>query len=190
MAQHRFRTVAIVGAWRPTREQACQDALRARLARPDAASPDGLCWRVPGKIERAVGRQRTDRAARAFTLCLPLAVKRSRHERAAEIRHHRQRRRLRSPPEIGGEHDGRPGRPRRADRLDRGGARVRHGRAAGRLDRARRLRRADGAVVAARRQGAPQSDDRHRLGQAAAAARRRRSTSASPRSPACGGSGR
>ena len=52
MAQHRFRTVAIVGEWRATRQQACRDALRARQAEPDGASPDGVHWLVPGTIEK------------------------------------------------------------------------------------------------------------------------------------------
>lgn len=52
MAQHRFRTVAIVGEWRTTHEQACHDALKARQAHPDPASPDGVSWRVPGTIEK------------------------------------------------------------------------------------------------------------------------------------------
>lgn len=52
MAQHRYRTVAIVGEWRATRQQACRDALKARQAEPDGASPDGVHWLVPGTIEK------------------------------------------------------------------------------------------------------------------------------------------
>jgi hypothetical protein len=51
MAQHRFRTVALVGEWRPTRREACEDAFRARQARPDDRAPDALIWAVPGVIE-------------------------------------------------------------------------------------------------------------------------------------------
>lgn len=51
MAQHRFRTAALVGEWRPTYHQACQDALRAKQARPDECAPDNMVWTVPGEIE-------------------------------------------------------------------------------------------------------------------------------------------
>ena len=51
MTQHRFRTVALVGEWRPTYRQACEDALRTRQARSDARAPDRLVWTVPGEIE-------------------------------------------------------------------------------------------------------------------------------------------
>jgi hypothetical protein len=51
MMRHRFRTATIVGKWWPTREQACEDALRAGQARRDPDSPDGLRWTVPGEIE-------------------------------------------------------------------------------------------------------------------------------------------
>lgn len=57
MAQHRFRTAAIIGEWRPTREQACQDALKARQAL-SAARPDDVHWLVPGTIERDGPRAR------------------------------------------------------------------------------------------------------------------------------------
>ena len=52
MAQHRFRTAAIIGEWRASREQAFQDALRARQALFDETCPDGVHWLVPGRIER------------------------------------------------------------------------------------------------------------------------------------------
>ncbi len=51
MTQHRFRTTAIIGEWRPTREEACQDALKAGLARADQREPDGVSWNVPLEIE-------------------------------------------------------------------------------------------------------------------------------------------
>ena len=51
MTQHRFRTVALVGEWRPTYRQACEDALKARQARADARAPERLIWAVPGEIE-------------------------------------------------------------------------------------------------------------------------------------------
>jgi hypothetical protein len=49
--QHRFRTAALVGEWRETRQLACEDALRARQARPDEREPDQVVWTVPGEIE-------------------------------------------------------------------------------------------------------------------------------------------
>ena len=97
----------------------------------------------------------------------------------------------RPAPALGGQRDDGRRRPRRPVRLGRRRARLRHGRAA---RRALRALLACGVpmvpVVAARRQGPPQPDDRDRLGRAAAAAAGDRSTSASPRSPACGESGR
>ena len=51
MTQHRFRTAALVGEWRPTHSQACRDALKARQARPDEGAPDHMIWAVPGEIE-------------------------------------------------------------------------------------------------------------------------------------------
>ena len=51
MAQHRFRTAALIGEWRPTRREACEDAFRTRQANPDAGSPDQPIWTVPGEIE-------------------------------------------------------------------------------------------------------------------------------------------
>ena len=51
MTQHRFRTAALIGQWRPTYRQACEDALRARQARLDECAPDRVIWAVPGTIE-------------------------------------------------------------------------------------------------------------------------------------------
>jgi hypothetical protein len=51
MTPHRFRTAALVGEWRPTYRQACQDALRTKQARPDERAPDDIVWAVPGEIE-------------------------------------------------------------------------------------------------------------------------------------------
>ena len=51
MVQHRYRTAAFLGRWHPTRRQACQDALRAGVARPGASGRDRLIWLVPGEIE-------------------------------------------------------------------------------------------------------------------------------------------
>ena len=51
MIRHRYRTVALVGAWRHSRGEAVQDALRAGQARHDDRAPDGAAWAVPGEIE-------------------------------------------------------------------------------------------------------------------------------------------
>jgi hypothetical protein len=51
MAQHRFRTAALIGEWRPTRREACEDAFRTKQAYPDTRSPDRPIWAVPGMIE-------------------------------------------------------------------------------------------------------------------------------------------
>ena len=51
MMQHRFRTAALVGEWRLTRQQAYEDALRARQAQRHRHAPDGIRWIVPGEIE-------------------------------------------------------------------------------------------------------------------------------------------
>jgi len=49
---YRYRTKALVGPWRPTRQQAIEDALRAGQARSDTASGPDVNWRVEGEIER------------------------------------------------------------------------------------------------------------------------------------------
>jgi hypothetical protein len=51
MAQHRYRTATILGRWCSTRDEACQDALRAGQARLKDNLPDNLLWAVPGEIE-------------------------------------------------------------------------------------------------------------------------------------------
>jgi len=55
MIRHRFRTAVLIGEWRPTRRQACDDALRARQAHGDARAPDRMIWAVPGVIESDCG---------------------------------------------------------------------------------------------------------------------------------------
>ena len=51
MAQHRFRTCALIGEWRATYNLACEDALRARQARRDEYARNRVIWMVPGEIE-------------------------------------------------------------------------------------------------------------------------------------------
>jgi hypothetical protein len=50
LARYRYRTSAIVGPWRRTREQAAADAVNARQARWDETGAQ-LRWTVPGDIE-------------------------------------------------------------------------------------------------------------------------------------------
>jgi len=63
MAQYRYRTVALVGEWRTTREHACLDAMKARQCRVADGRRDGIEWLVPGRIEtnrmNALGVART-----------------------------------------------------------------------------------------------------------------------------------
>jgi hypothetical protein len=56
MAQHRYRTSALIGEWRSTREEACRDAMKAGLARPDPTQPDGVSWAMPVEIEKTSAR--------------------------------------------------------------------------------------------------------------------------------------
>ena len=50
MALYRYRTCAILGPWRRSREEAVADAVKARQAKWDEG--DGrLDWLVPGEIE-------------------------------------------------------------------------------------------------------------------------------------------
>jgi hypothetical protein len=49
--RYRYRTAAIAGPWRATRERALADAVKARQAEADASQPDGVRWRLPGRIE-------------------------------------------------------------------------------------------------------------------------------------------
>jgi len=47
----RYRTSVLVGPWRPTAGQAAQDAIIHGQAIRDESKPNGLAWRVPGRIE-------------------------------------------------------------------------------------------------------------------------------------------
>lgn len=51
LVRFRYRTGAIVGPWRNTREAALGDAVKAGQARIDETQADGVRWTVPGKIE-------------------------------------------------------------------------------------------------------------------------------------------
>jgi hypothetical protein len=60
MTQHRYRTATMLGRWCPSREEACQDALRAKQARLDDTRPDRIFWTVPGEIESRIGEGPTE----------------------------------------------------------------------------------------------------------------------------------
>lgn len=51
MKRFRYRTKAMLGTWRWTRLEAALDAMRAGQATIDHGRPDGLLWRVAGRIE-------------------------------------------------------------------------------------------------------------------------------------------
>ena len=53
MPRYRYRTPALAGPWRDTREAALRDAIAARQVRIEDDSPDGIRWTVPGEIEEA-----------------------------------------------------------------------------------------------------------------------------------------
>lgn len=65
MPAFRFTTSVLVGPWRPSREEAQRDAIRARQAIASDQRPDGLEWRVSGRIEQgarpASARRRSSR---------------------------------------------------------------------------------------------------------------------------------
>ena len=49
--RYRYRTAALAGRWRDSREEAVRDALNARQALADESAADGLRWLVAGEIE-------------------------------------------------------------------------------------------------------------------------------------------
>ena len=51
MHAFRFATSVLVGPWRPSRDEALSDAVQAGQAVRDRNRPDGLEWRVDGRIE-------------------------------------------------------------------------------------------------------------------------------------------
>ena len=51
LARYRYRTAALAGPWRKTREAAVNDAVAANQARAEAEAPEGVHWLVPGRIE-------------------------------------------------------------------------------------------------------------------------------------------
>ena len=57
LRRYRYRTAALLGAWRESREDAIADAIRADQARRDENEACGLSWRVPGQIEEEAARR-------------------------------------------------------------------------------------------------------------------------------------
>lgn len=51
MTRYRYRTPALTGRWRDTRQAAAEDAVRAKQAIADPGIEGGLHWLVPGEIE-------------------------------------------------------------------------------------------------------------------------------------------
>ena len=49
--RYRYRTAALAGRWRDSREEAVRDAVKARQALADEGTTDGLRWLVAGGIE-------------------------------------------------------------------------------------------------------------------------------------------
>ena len=51
MARYRYRTPAVAGRWRDSRDDALRDAVMAKQASFDDSLPGGIRWIVPGSIE-------------------------------------------------------------------------------------------------------------------------------------------
>ena len=49
--RYRYRTTVLVGSWRPSREAAIDDAIKAKQAARESDGPNGISWIVPGRIE-------------------------------------------------------------------------------------------------------------------------------------------
>lgn len=52
MSAFRFVTSVLIGPWRTSRNEAISDAVQSRQAVRNVRLPDGLEWRVPGRIEQ------------------------------------------------------------------------------------------------------------------------------------------
>ena len=61
MRRYRYRTPALAGPWRDSRDQAIADAVRARQV--SVGGPEGVTWIVPGEIE--VEQKKKDQTAAA-----------------------------------------------------------------------------------------------------------------------------
>jgi hypothetical protein len=49
--RYRYRTPALTGPWRDSRDAAIGDAVNANQAHYDEDQPSGVKWTVPGEIE-------------------------------------------------------------------------------------------------------------------------------------------
>ena len=62
MHAFRFTTSVLVGPWRSSREEALDDAVRARQAVRSGARPGAIEWRVDGRIEKVARAERSSGA--------------------------------------------------------------------------------------------------------------------------------
>jgi len=51
LLRYRYRTPALTGQWRDSRDAALRDAINAKQALGDKNEPGGVRWLVPGEIE-------------------------------------------------------------------------------------------------------------------------------------------
>jgi hypothetical protein len=51
LLRYRYRTPALTGQWRDSRDAALRDAINAKQALDDENEPGGVRWLVPGEIE-------------------------------------------------------------------------------------------------------------------------------------------
>lgn len=64
VSRFRYRTVALTGPWRDTRQEAMRDAAKAKQAVIDDEEPGSIEWIVPGRIEERHGAAVATRSAR------------------------------------------------------------------------------------------------------------------------------
>ena len=65
LLRYRYRTPALTGRWRDSREAALRDAFAAHQAQPDDQVTGGVRWLVPGEIEEGeTGKSLKERVGR------------------------------------------------------------------------------------------------------------------------------
>lgn len=64
LTRYRYRTRALIGPWRNQRDQAVDDAVRAKQARIDEREPLGFRWLVPGQIDEEQDEEASEPARR------------------------------------------------------------------------------------------------------------------------------
>jgi hypothetical protein len=57
----RYRTAVLTGPWRDSEEEAVLDAVKARQAELDGASPSEVRWIVPGRIEEMAADEKASK---------------------------------------------------------------------------------------------------------------------------------